>query len=61
MDMEEWIQLMQGYIMAAWERRKEADDPWKQKYWSAVIRALKQDIQYEIWRKGYRGEENVHY
>jgi len=55
--MEEWIQLMQGYIMAAWEKRKEAEDPWRQKYWSAVIRALKQDIQYEMWRKGYRGGE----
>ncbi len=52
MELEEWIKLMQGHIMAAWEKRKEAIDPWRQKYWSAVIRALKADIQYEMWRRG---------
>lgn len=51
-----WLEWMKSLVREAWERRKEAEKPSGQFYWSWVIRKLKEDIEYEKERRsGRRG------
>ena len=53
MKLEEWIMIIQGHIVSAWEKRKNAKTPEEQKYWNNVIRNLKNDIAYSLYIRGY--------
>jgi len=46
--------IIQGHIMSAWEKRKNAKSKEEQIYWNNVIKNLKNDITYALYIRGYQ-------